>query len=295
MAWENVAHMIEKDYGGAGLFTTTNTEVNMDAKTLSEVLNKHKKWINNEDGGERAYLRGAYLRGAYLRGAYLRGADLSEADLSEAVLSGADLSGAYLRGAYLRGADLSEADLSGADLSGADLSGAYLRGADLRGADLSGADLSGADLRGADLSGAYLSGADLRGADLSGAYLRGETKGIKEETLKRFFPIACPEYGEFVGWKKSFEGLIVKLKITENAKRSSAFGRKCRCSEAVVLAIENVDGTPSDKTEVFSQYDRQFVYRVGKTVSVSDFDDDRKNECSPGIHFFITRQEAVDY
>ena len=87
----------------------------------------------------------------------------------------------------------------------------------------------------------------------------------------------------------------VKLKITENAKRSSAFGRKCRCSEAVVLAIENVDGTPSDKTEVFSQYDRQFVYRVGKTVSVSDFDDDRKNECSPGIHFFITRQEAVDY
>ena len=242
--------MIEKDYGGAGLFTTTNTEVNMDAKTLSEVLNKHKKWINNEDGGERADLRGAYLSGADLRGA--------------------DLSGAYLRGADLSGADLSGADLRGAYLSGADLRGAYLRGADLR-------------------------GADLRGADLSGAYLSRETKGIKEETLKRFFPIACPEYGEFVGWKKSFEGLIVKLKITENAKRSSAFGRKCRCSEAVVLAIENVDGTPSDKTEVFSQYDRQFVYRVGKTVSVSDFDDDRKNECSPGIHFFITRQEAVDY
>ena len=202
----------------------------MDAKTLSEVLNKHKKWINNEDGGERAYLREA---------------DLSEADLSEA--------------------DLSKADLRGADLSEADLRGAYL-------------------------SGAYLSGADLRGA-----YLSEETKGLEEETLKRFFPIACPEYGEFVGWKKSFEGLIVKLKITENAKRSSAFGRKCRCSEAVVLAIENVDGTPSDKTEVFSFYNRQFVYRVGETVSVSDFDDDRKNECAPGIHFFITRQEAVDY
>ena len=202
----------------------------MDAKTLSEVLNKHKKWINNEDGGERADLLGAYL--------------------------------------------------SGADLRGADLLGAYLSGADLR----------GADLRGADLSGAYLSRADLRGA-----YLSRETKGLEEETLKKYFPIACPEYGEFVGWKKSFEGLIVKLKITENAKRSSAFGRKCRCSEAVVLAIENVDGTPSDKTEVFSSYNRQFVYRVGETVSVSDFDDDRKNECAPGIHFFITRQEAVDY
>ena len=152
-----------------------------------------------------------------------------------------------------------------------------------------------ADLRGAYLSGADLRGADLSRADLSGAYLSGETKGIEEETLKRFFPIACPEYGEFIGWKKSFGGLIVKLKITENAKRSSAFGRKCRCSEAVVLSIENIDGTPSDKTEVFSSHDRNFVYRVGETVSVENFDDDRKKECAPGIHFFVTRQEAVDY
>ena len=156
-------------------------------------------------------------------------------------------------------------------------------------ADLQGADLRGADLRWADLRGAYLQGAYLQGADLQGA------NGLEEETLKSFFPIACPEYGEFIGWKKSFGGLIVKLKITENAKRSSAFGRKCRCSEAVVLAIENIDGTPSDKTEVFSSHDRNFAYRVGETISVANFDDDRKEECAPGIHFFITRQEAVDY
>lgn len=113
--------------------------------------------------------------------------------------------------------------------------------------------------------------------------------------LDRYFPISCPEYGEFIGWKKTRGPLIVRLKITENAKRSSALGRKCRCSEAVVLAIENVDGTPSDKTEAISLYDPYFIYRVGETVSVSDFDNNRAKVCSSGIHFFITRQEAVDY
>lgn len=186
-------------------------------------------------------------------------------------------------------ADLHNLDLRGVDLRCADFRGANLRGSDLRGADLRGAILGETLLRGADLEGARLEGAHLQGADLVGA------KGLDEETLKRFFPIACPEYGEFIGWKKSNDYLIVKLKITENAKRTSAFGRKCRCSEAVVLAIENIDGTPSDKTETCSFFDMSFVYRVGDTVSVSDFDDDRRKECASGIHFFITRQEAVDY
>ena len=162
--------------------------------------------------------------------------------------------------------DGERADLSGADLSGADLSGADLRGADLRGADLSGADLSGADLRGADLRGA---------------------KNL-------YLPIACPEEGEFVGFKKA-SGYIVKLKITEDAKRCSATGRKCRCSKAVVLSITNIDGSDSGLNEVKSGYDASFTYRVGETVSVPDFEEDRWKECSPGIHFFITRKEAENY
>ena len=113
---------------------------------LHEILDKHKKWLNEEEGGERADLRGADLIGA----------DLSDADLSGADLSDADLSGADLRGATLRGADLRRADLRGATL----------RCADLRGADLRRADLSDADLRDADLYGADLSDADLIGAKL---------------------------------------------------------------------------------------------------------------------------------
>lgn len=32
-----------------------------------------------------------------------------------------------------------------------------------------------------------------------------------------------------------------------------------------------------------------------KHTEVADFDENRWNECAPGIHFFITRDEAVRY
>ena len=227
---------------------------------------------------------GADLSGADLRRANLYEADLSGADLRRANLRGADLRGANLREADLRGADLSGADLRGADLRGADLSGADLRGANLREADLSGADLSGADLHGADLRGANLYGADLRGADLIRADLRGARGSY----------MACPTDGSFIGWKKA-SGYIVKLQIPEDARRSSAGGEKCRCDKAYVAEIQNVDGTKADIEAIHSNHDNNFVYAVGATVDVSDFDDDRWNECAPGIHFFIDRRAAVEY
>ena len=73
---------------------------------IKKVLELHEKWLNNEQGGEKANLRWANLSGA----------DLSWADLSEANLSEANLSGADLSWADLRRADLSEADLRGANL-----------------------------------------------------------------------------------------------------------------------------------------------------------------------------------
>ena len=106
--------------------------------------------------------------------------------------------------------------------------------------------------------------------------------------------MTCPEVGAFIGWKKARKA-IVKLQITDDAKRSSAISRKCRCSKAVVLGLENMDGTPYADIQVSSQRDESFIYRVGETVEVPDFDENRWNECSTGIHFFITRQEAVDY
>ena len=78
----------------------------MNADEIKEVLDKHLKWLRNEEGGERANLYGANLYGADLRSADLYGADLSGADLSGADLRSADLYGANLSGAYLSGANL---------------------------------------------------------------------------------------------------------------------------------------------------------------------------------------------
>ena len=83
----------------------------MDQKELDKILELHKMWLNGDENGKCADLRGADLRGANLRGANLRGANLSGADLSGANLSGADLYGADLYGADLRGANLYGADL----------------------------------------------------------------------------------------------------------------------------------------------------------------------------------------
>ena len=142
-----------------------------------------------------------------------------------------------------------------------------------------------ADLREADLYGANLYGANLRGADLRGA------------KHAPFIPMACPDTGSFIGWKKDGTGkLIIKLLIPEDAKRLSATGRKCRCDKAEVLAIENIDGTLSGATETYSQNDKYFVYKVGEMVTPKEaFCEDRWQECSSGIHFFINRQEAVEY
>lgn len=73
----------------------------MEQKKLDEILRLHKMWLNGEEEGKRADLRGAALWDANLRDANLWGADLRDADLR-----GADLWGAGLRGADLRDADL---------------------------------------------------------------------------------------------------------------------------------------------------------------------------------------------
>ena len=176
--------------------------------------------------------------------------------------------------AIRRGADLRGADLRGADLCGANLCDANLRDADLRGANLRGANLCGANLCDANLRGANLCGANL--CDAKGCYL------------------SCPTEGSFIGWKKA-SGHIVKLRIPEDARRSSATGHKCRCDKAYVMEIQNMDGTKATEDTVRSGHDKDFVYTVGATVEVPDFDDNMWSECAPGIHFFIDRRAAVEY
>ena len=178
----------------------------------------------------------------------------------------ADLSGANLSGANLSGADLRYADLSDADLSGADLRYANLRYADLRYADLSGANLSGADLRYANLSGANLSGA-------KGALIEFRKGKMLTEDI--------------IGYKKCRDDVIVKLLIPRGAIVFSINGNKCRTNKAKVLEIEGAD-------RAMSQH-KYMSYYVGDEFTVYDFNCEYNVECASGIHFFMTREKAMNY
>ena len=222
-----------------------------------------------------AHLRGADLDGADLDGAYLRGANLRGA-----YLCGADLYGAHLRGANLRGANLSGANLRGANLRGANLSSAYLHGANLSSADLRNANLSSAYLHGANLSGA-----DLSGANLSSAYLSG-VKNISGIALAESSIV--PESGQFTGWKKCRNGVLVRVVVGKKARRSNATGRKCRAEYVKVLEVVGAEVG-------ISNHDNRKEYRVGKIVRCDKWNENRFVECGGGIHFFLTRIEAENY
>ena len=85
------------------------------------------------------------------------------------------------------------------------------------------------------------------------------------------------------------------MRIPAEAQRSSATTRRCRAEFADVLEILNTDKTKADVSEVPSNYDCDVIYKVGERVTADSWDDDRWNECSHGIHFFITFDEAVNY
>ena len=239
---------------------------------IKDILDKHAAWLRGEPEGVKA--------------------DLPGANLSKANLSGANLSKANLSGADLSGANLSKANLYEADLSGADLSGAHLSGANLTGAHLSWAKLLRTNLSGAHLSWAKLPGADLSGGNLSKA-LNIDTLSWDSNTA--FYPLQCPETGTYTAYKK-VNNLIVELEIPYDALRSSATSRKCRASKARVISITDLAGHPAgDRVLSDYAYSPKIEYIVGQTIEIPNFDTNRWRECAPGIHHYITREEAVKH
>jgi len=243
----------------------------MTKEKIAIILSLHRKWIDGDEDGARANLRGA---------------DLHDANLTYANLAYANLTGANLACADLHGANLADANLTGANLTDAYLRGAYLHDANLAGANLACADLHGANLADANLHGAYLTDAYLRGAYLHGANLADANLhgAYLTDAYLPHFQI-CPEEGDFVGWKSLKGGVICKVLIPAEAKRTSSLvGRKCRSEFVKVLEGEGVD-----------RHTGKLKYAPGKIVRPDSFDDNIRVECSHGIHFFVTRREASQW
>ena len=193
-------------------------------------------------------------------------------------LADANLARAYLADANLARANLARATLARANLARATLADANLADANLAGANPARANLADANLAGANLARANLARANLAGANLARAYLAG-AKGIKPPAFQ------IPQEGELIVWKKLSGGNLCKLRIPPEARRTaSVVGRKCRAEFAEVL-----EGSGrSWRTDG----DHVIDYSPGATVRPDSYDDNPLVECAPGIHFFLTKEEA---
>lgn len=164
------------------------------------------------------------------------------------------------------------------------------------------------DFEGANFFQSYfydtnLNVSNMLGANLSSAIIITIDKNPDSKKLP-FMPMVCPEEGSFIAWKKVWcpelkDYILAKLEIPANAKRCSGTGRKCRASRAKVLEFQTVGGKKLPDTLVATPlwgfFYGTLTYKVGKTVVAKNFDPNRWQTCSRGIHFFLTKDEAKRY
>lgn len=213
------------------------------------------------------------------------GGDLEYLSLENADISGTDFSGLDCQWWDMKNVCLNRCDFEGATIANGKFENCTFVGANFRNAGLQGADLRGADLTGIDLRGGNVYSAWLEGAKL---------EGIIQDESTRYFRLRCPEKGAFIGYKKCYENRVVMLLIPADAKRVSATNNACRCSKAKVLTITSFDFTESYDWAV-SLVDENFIYRKGEWMYPDRFTEDRWVESTYGIHFWMSRDEAIAY
>lgn len=218
-------------------------------------------------------------------------------DFSKLDLSGLNFCDLNIPNSNFNESDLTNACFSFCAISHSTFINANISKGILGFCDLTGSEFCGANMRNVDVSRSNFNMCNFSRADMF------EMRHIEDANFDcadfetAFDPptirMACPAVGSFYGYKRCIKNKIVTLLIPEDAKRSSATGTKCRCDKAKVINIESCDGSISYET-ANAFYDSEFVYRVGETVT-SDFCDYRYFECAPGIHFFLDKQDAINY
>ncbi|WP_242961462.1 pentapeptide repeat-containing protein [Peptostreptococcus faecalis] len=210
----------------------------------------------------------------------------------------------------MREISISDMDLSGMDLSKIDFSwsdfvnvkfietnfedsvlgNTMCKGIDFSGSNFRGANLENGDFRNSNLSNTNCDETVFTGALLEGANL--ENLIYTDKTIH--FKMSCPETGYFFGYKKCFNDRLVKLLIPKDAKRCSGTTNACRCDKAKTVSITNLDGTGFYR-EATSFVDGEFSYRLGEYSYADEFNDDRWLESTHGIHFWMSKEEALAY
>ena len=131
--------------------------------------------------------------------------------------------------------------------------------------------------------------ANLKNAYLENAYL--EKNNINK--LKHLFQI-IPMEGSFVAWKKLANNCLAKIEIPAKSPRTfSLIGRKCRAKYVKTLKIWDENG--NEIKEMHGGYNNSIIYKINRLTHADEFDNNMLIECTHGIHFFISKQEALNW
>ena len=251
------------------------SEVKIGEYTLQEVLERHLHWLRKD------------CAGWHKMRADLHNTDLHNVDLRYSVLCYVDLSNS----------DLSNADLRDSNFCSSNLSHTNLKYANFYHANLTYADFSYAHLVSADLSWSVLNCACFYQANLGNVNIHAANlydTDLCDAKHIPYVPFACPSDGSFIAWKRVYR-YLVKLEIPEDAKRCSGATNKCRADKAKVLEIYTLGGAKANIRHIVNNNYSTLDYIIGETVYPDSFDENRWNECSHGIHFFINKQDAINY
>lgn len=262
--------------------------------TLKEIIDDHMTFLaSNGRRGNLADLSSAYISGVILpKYTNLSKANFNGATLNNVIANCCKFDNCSFRNANMLRCNFDDSSFSTSDLSYTKFEATSLCYTTILNATIINSNFYQCNLFAASFNNSNLEGTKFKICNL----LRSHFCSVKNMPN---LPMACPTEGSFIGWKKVEHGYykyLIKLQIPASAKRSSAMSNKCRCSKAKVLGIYDLKGNKLRISSVTNfAYCNETVYEVGKMVYPDSFDEDRMNECSNGIHFFINKQEAIDY
>ena len=213
--------------------------------------------------------------------------DLREVKFKNLNLAGWDLSGLDLYKSTFENCNLNSAIMNNCK---ADHMAFY--DCDVRGLKLTNSKARAVSFRYHDMEGIDISGTDIYASVLEDAH--NQDKVIYNEET-RWYKMSCPEEGPFIAWKCCTDLRVVQMLVPADAKRCMATLETGRVSKVKVLSIKSIDETQSYEWAQ-STVDQDFYYEKGKWLEPANgFQEDRWKDSSPGIHFFLDRQQCVDY
>lgn len=276
------------------------TRKNVTQATIDSMCRKHMLWLEKKKGGKKAVFKN--MQGASplsFRDKSLNRAEFINCAFTNCDFEGADLQHAVMTKGDYRWSKFRDAEMDHVNLYDADLTMANFRNAACFEANFGGAYLSGADLSNATMREANFSGADLRWANLEDATL--DEANFDNAKMP---PLRLPSSGQFRAFKKVLDPItrgqmVLELVVSGKKPRTASYvGNKCRCQKAKVVAAYSLDGAKADHPNgrrYSSLNDSRFIYTLGAWIEEPNYDGDPRVECAPGIHFFMTKEEALAY